>query len=197
MWGKAYPGCAPSEARAHVVILHASNECGFFDKCSKSAPARYDTLAARDDALLPAVILQWTAEPWPGIIRQMRETEFEDKPVEENSIFKPASDTFMAAIPWTKNRTVVVLRRERNGRKYVRCRTFNRHKLKKVWYPTPRFYMVSLDCAEELGKAIVAAARGEPYGDPPGWWYDFAKQYEAGEWRRQPKAVGKWDEDWG
>ena len=42
-------------------------------------------------------------------------------------------------------------------------RTFNRHQIKKVWYPSPRFYMVSVDCAEELGKAIIAAARGETY----------------------------------
>ena len=63
----------------------------------------------------------------------------------------------------------------------------NRHRLKKVWYPSPRFYMVTVDCAAELGKAIIAAARGEPYGNPPGWWPDFIKQYEAGAWRRMPK----------
>ena len=80
-------------------------------------------------------------------------------------------------------------RRERNGRQYVRCRTFNRHQIKKIWYPSPRFYMVPVDCAEELGKAIVAAARGEQYGQVPGWWCDFDKQYQAGEWRRQPEAA--------
>ncbi len=50
-----------------------------------------------------------------------------------------------------------------------------------------RFYTVPVDCAEELGKAIIAAARGEKYGQPPGWRFDFLKQYEAGEWRRTPK----------
>ena len=89
---------------------------------------------------------------------------------------------------------VVVFRRERNGRQYVRCRTFNRHQIKKIWYPSPRFYMVPVDCAEELGKAIIAAARGEAYGQVPGWWYDFDKQYQAGEWRRKPE-VGD-DDDW-
>ncbi len=69
--------------------------------------------------------------------------------------------------PWTKNRMVVVFRRERNGREYVRCRTFNRHQIKKIWYPSPRFYMVPVNCAEELGKAIIAAARGEQYGQVP------------------------------
>ncbi len=48
----------------------------------------------------------------------------------------------------------------------------------------------------ELGKAIVDAARGEEYGQVPGWWYDFDKQYQAGEWRRQPQADGNAEEDW-
>ena len=117
----------------------------------------------------------------------MYKQEFENEPVEQSNIFKPATDTFMAAVPWTKNRMVVVFRRERNGRQYVRCRTFNRHQTKKIWYPSPRFYMVPVDCAEELGKAIIAAARGEQYGQVPGWWYDFDKQYEAGQWRRKPE----------
>ncbi len=91
----------------------------------------------------------------------MYKHEFENESVERNNIFKPATDTFMAAVPWTKNRMVVVFRRERNGREYVRCRTFNRHQIKKIWYPSPRFYMVPVDCAEELGNAIIAAARGE------------------------------------
>ncbi len=126
----------------------------------------------------------------------MYKQELENDPVEQSNIFKPATDTFMAAVPWTKNRMVVVFRRERNGREYVRCRTFNRHQIKKIWYPSPRFYMVPVDCAEELGKAIVAAARGEQYGPVPGWWFDFDKQYQAGEWRRQPEADGKAEEDW-
>ena len=55
---------------------------------------------------------------------------------------------------------VVVFRCERNGRQYVRCRTFNRHQIQKIWYPSPRFYMVPVDCAEGLVKANIAAARG-------------------------------------
>ncbi len=125
----------------------------------------------------------------------MYKQEFENEPVEQSNIFKPATDTFMAAVPWTKNRMVVVFRRERNGREYVRCRTFNRHQIKKIWYPLPRFYMVPVDCAEELGKAIIAAARGEQYGQVPGWWYDFDKQYQAGEWRRKPE-VEEGEDDW-
>jgi hypothetical protein len=44
------------------------------------------------------------------------------------------------------------------------------------------------DCAEAPGKAIIAAARGEPYGQPPGWWPDFLKPYEKGDWRSKPEA---------
>ena len=86
-----------------------------------------------------------------------------------------------------------VLRCNRTG--LVRCRTFNRHQVKKIWHPSPRFYMVPVDCAEELGKAIIAAARGEQYGQVPGWWYDFEKQYQAEEWRRQPQAEDG-EDDW-
>ena len=56
--------------------------------------------------------------------------------------------------------------------------------------------MVPVSCAEELGKAIIAAARGEKYGQPPGWWFDFLKQYEAGDWRTKPKEEEP-DEDGG
>ncbi len=31
---------------------------------------------------------------------------------------------------------------------------------------------------------------------PPRWWYDFVKQYEAGEWRRNPQADGNAEEGW-
>ena len=30
--------------------------------------------------------------------------------------------------------------------------------------------MVAVHFAEDLGKAIIAAARGETYGSTPGWW---------------------------
>ena len=40
----------------------------------------------------------------------MYKQEFENEPVEQSNIFKPATDTFMAAVPWTKNRMVVVFR---------------------------------------------------------------------------------------
>ena len=48
--------------------------------------------------------------------------------------------------------------------------------------------MVPVDCAEDLGKAILAAANGDAH-DPPGWWHDFIKQYEAGAWRQQDSSA--------
>ncbi len=83
----------------------------------------------------------------------MYKQEFENEPVEQSNIFKPATDTFMAAVPWTKNRMVVVFRRERNGREYVRCRTFNRHQLKKIWYPSPRL-VVRRTASRRVGGSI-------------------------------------------
>ena len=86
-------------------------------------------------------------------------------------------DTFLSAIPWTKNRTVIIYLREHGGRRYVRMRTFNKHREKGCWYPAPRFYTVPLECAAELGEAIIAASEGEPFGIQPEWWEEFERQY--------------------
>lgn len=97
----------------------------------------------------------------------------------EQSIIGPAVDEFRAAVPWTKNRMVIVYHRRHAGREYIRLRTFNRHQLKGCWYPAPRFYMVPIECAVTLGKAIIAAAEGKPFGPEPEWYRDFEKQYKA------------------
>ena len=104
-------------------------------------------------------------------------------------------DTFLAAVPWTEHRTVIVYLREHGARRYVRLRTFNKHRVKGMWYPSPRFYMVPIDCAENLAQAIFAAAGGRPCGPQPEWWTDFEKQYEALPRGRngkgaQPKSTG-------
>ena len=66
-----------------------------------------------------------------------------------------------------------------SGREYIRLRTFNRHQVKGCCYPAPRFYMVPIDHAEEVGQAIIAALKGKPFGQQPEWWADFEKQYKA------------------
>ena len=86
-------------------------------------------------------------------------------------------DTFMSAVPWTKNRTVIIYLREHGGRRYIRLRTFNRHQVKGCWYPAPRFFTVPIESAEELGNAIIEAAKGKPFGPEPDWWADFEEQY--------------------
>ena len=96
-------------------------------------------------------------------------------------------DTFLAAVPWTKNRTVIIYLREHGGRRYVRLRTFCRHREKGCWYPSRRFFMVPLECAPDLGRAILAAAKGKPFGPQPEWWADFEKQY-AGFGKRRTNA---------
>jgi len=88
-------------------------------------------------------------------------------------------DKFLAAVPWTKHRTVIVYLREHGARRYVRLRTFNKHRTKGMWYPSPRFYMVPMDRAADLGRAIIEASRGRPFGPQPEWWADFEKQYAA------------------
>ncbi len=101
---------------------------------------------------------------------------------EASSIFETV-DTFLSAVPWTRNRMALVFLREHGGRRYVRLRTFNRHRVKGCWYPAPRFYMVPIEHAEELGSAIIAAGRGRLPGPMPEWYSDFEKQYEARAWR--------------
>lgn len=97
-------------------------------------------------------------------------------------------DTFLAAVPWTKNRTVIIYLREHGGRRYVRIRTFNKHKTKGCWYPTKRYYMVPIQSAAALGKAIVAASKGKPFDPQPDWWAEFDKQYEALKGNRSDKC---------
>jgi hypothetical protein len=56
-------------------------------------------------------------------------------------------------------------------------RVFNRHRQRDFWYPSPRSFHVNHTCAAELGRAIISAADGRPYGDPPEWWDEFEEQY--------------------
>ena len=101
-----------------------------------------------------------------------------------SGVLHPAVDTFMGAVQWTKNRMVIVYLRKHAGREYVRLRTFNRHQVKGVWYPAPRFYMVPIASAKQLGETIMAAAAGEQRGPVPAWYFDFEKQYNARSWQK-------------
>ena len=96
-------------------------------------------------------------------------------------------DTFLGAVPWTEWRTVIIYLREHGGRRYVRLRTFNKQREKGYWYPGKRYYMVPIESAAALGKAIIAASKGRPFGDQPEWWADFEAQYQ--EWQAR-KAAG-------
>ena len=80
------------------------------------------------------------------------------------------NDKFIAAVPWGERRVVLVFRREHGGRTYVRVRTWNRHRTKRVWYPTERFYVIPVDEADSLAEAIRAAARDEPLDRKPPWY---------------------------
>ena len=93
-------------------------------------------------------------------------------------------DTLLGAIPWTKNRAVIVYLREHGGRRYIRLRTFNRHREKGYWYPNKWGYTVPIRIAPALGNAIVAAGEGRPFGEPPEWYAGFEKQYKARAWRK-------------
>ena len=86
-------------------------------------------------------------------------------------------DQFVAAVPWTLRRMVLVYLRHHGARTYVRLRTFNRHKKLGCWYPSPRYFVIPQECARDLAKAIEAAASGQRFGSEPDWYRDFEKQY--------------------
>ena len=82
-------------------------------------------------------------------------------------------------MPWGRWRSVIVYRRQHAGRIWLRLRTFNKHRTKGCWYPSPRFFVVPLDCAAGLAEAIAAGASGKRLGPEPEWYADFEKQYAA------------------
>lgn len=87
-------------------------------------------------------------------------------------------DTLMASVPWGNWRSVLVYRRQHAGRTWLRLRTFNKHRTKGCWYPSPRFFVVPIEHAEDLANAILAAAGGEQ--EPaPDWYAGFMKQYDG------------------
>ncbi len=46
--------------------------------------------------------------------------------------------------------------------------------------------MVPIKSAAALGKAIIAASKGRPFGDQPEWYRDFEKEYQ--EWQARKAA---------
>lgn len=90
-----------------------------------------------------------------------------------------AVNHFRGEVRLTDNRTVIVCFREYGDNKYVQARTYNCKIPEGFWYPTKRSYTVPLDRAEAVGKAIIAAAKGEMFGPQPSWWVGFEKQYAA------------------
>ncbi|MEK6676239.1 MAG: hypothetical protein AABZ47_11380 [Planctomycetota bacterium] len=100
------------------------------------------------------------------------------RPTKAHSILE-TTDELVAAVPWGNWRSVLVFRRQHAGRTWVRLRTFNKHRTKGCWYPSPRFFVVPLDCAAGLAAAIETAANGGDCEPEPDWYEDFDKQYAA------------------
>ena len=98
------------------------------------------------------------------------------------------TDELVTAVPWGRWRSVLVYRRQHAGRTWVRLRTFNKHRTKGCWYPSKRFFVVPLDCAAELARAIEAAASGKEYEPEPEWYGEFEKQYIA---QTENKRLGR------
>ena len=89
------------------------------------------------------------------------------------------TDELVAAVPWGRWRSVLVYRRQHAGRTWVRLRTFNKHRTKGCWYPSPRFFVVPQQSASDAAKAIEAAAGGKKKDSEPDWYGVFEAQYGA------------------
>ena len=89
----------------------------------------------------------------------------------------PAKERLIGAVEWGRFRRVLVYLARHNGRVFARIRTFNKHWVKKLWYPSNRYFVVPQEYAAELGKALLAASRGEEYSPAPDWYEEFEKQY--------------------
>ncbi len=88
------------------------------------------------------------------------------------------TDSFLGSIDWTKRRQVILFLREHRARRFVKMRTFLQHQVKKCWYPA-RSYTVPIECAYDLGRALIRASDGEQFTETPDWWHDFLEQYDA------------------
>ena len=88
-----------------------------------------------------------------------------------------AIDTVLTSVAWKPHRTVIVPRREFGGKSFVRLHTFNLHKTYGTWYPSPRFFMIPLEHADQIGRAIIGAAHGKALDGPPAWWEGFQEAY--------------------
>lgn len=109
----------------------------------------------------------------PTICKNPRETAASPHPILDTT------DQLVAAVPWGRWRSVLVYRREHAGRMWVRLRTFNKHRTKGCWYPSPRFFVVPQQSALNLAQAIEAAASGDHCGETPDWVEEFERQYSA------------------
>jgi hypothetical protein len=86
---------------------------------------------------------------------------------------------FIACVPWGDWVAVLVHRGEHHRLPYIRLRRWNKHRTKRRWYPTRRYFVVHADHADDLAEALHAAARGEPLSDEPAWLDEFAEDYAA------------------
>ena len=79
-------------------------------------------------------------------------------PDPESAACDDECDEFIAAVPWDEHRTILMFIHEFRYYELVRWRTWNLHRVKNVWYPTKRFFMLPLDKAAALAGAIREAS---------------------------------------
>ena len=92
---------------------------------------------------------------------------------------KPAVDYLMACVKWGRLRRVLVFIRDHAGRRWIRLRVFNKHFTKGCWYPSRRYFVVPMECAKDLGRALIRAADEQQTGETPEWFCDWERSYAA------------------
>ena len=91
-------------------------------------------------------------------------------PEDERPSVLETRDEFVTEVPWGTRgwRCVIVHRRQHAGKTYIRFRTWNRHLKKGVWYPSKRGFVIPIENAEALAKALMKGVAGSDE-DPPKW----------------------------
>jgi len=115
--------------------------------------------------------------------------------VKMNSDQKPnpmeTIDTFVAAVPWDKWRTVLVHHRQHGGHAFIRFRTWNLHREKLVWYPTKRGFVIPVENAKALAQALMAGVTGEAQ-DKPEWLVEYERIEREKAVANVREAMAQW-----
>ena len=78
-------------------------------------------------------------------------------------------DTFIATVPVSDHRMILVYRRQHGGREFVRWRYWHHHRTRGCWYPDKyRSFVIPIEQAHGLAEALLQAEAGRS-SPMPNW----------------------------